>query len=264
MFIDSHAHLDAPDFDLDRSEALDRAKSAQVGRILAIGSGTGPGSLDCALKLAEQYENLDASIGIHPHEARLATQADFELLKSWVTHPKVVAWGEIGLDYHYGHSSRDVQMEVFARQLELAADAELPVIIHTRDAERETLQALSGQFGRKPVRGVMHCYSGSTEFAMQCLELGFLVSFSGIITFPKAHNVRTVAQQIPLNRLLIETDSPYLAPVPYRGKRNEPAYVTVTAGTLASLKNVSLEELARQTSENYRGLFHRGTQGVEG
>src|SRR3990172_1087272 len=210
MFIDSHAHLDAPDFDLDRSEALARARAAQVERILAIGSGTGPGTLDCALKLAEQYENLDASIGIHPHEARLATHDDFELLKSWVSHRKVVAWGEIGLDFHYGHSSREIQLEVFVRQLELAADAELPVIIHTRDAERETLQALSGQFSKKAIKGVMHCYSGSADLATKCLELGFLVSFSGIITFRKAHNVREVAQQIPLDRLLIETDSPYL------------------------------------------------------
>lgn len=257
MFIDSHAHLDATDFDLDRSEVIARAKAARVGRILAIGSGTGPGSLDCAVRLAKQYNHIDASIGIHPHEAKLATQVDFDFLKSLASHSKVIAWGEIGLDFYYGHSARDVQLDVFVQQLELAGQAELPVIIHSRDAEIQTLEALCRQSDKKELRGVMHCYSGSLEMARKCLELGFLISFSGMITFPKAQNIRDIAQQMPLDRLLIETDSPYLAPVPHRGKRNEPSFLVETAGVLAHLKGVSIEELAQHTVENYYRLFER-------
>ena len=260
MFIDSHAHLDASDFDADRPEVIARARTAQVDRILAIGSGTGPGSLDCATELAAQYENIDASIGIHPHEAKLAAKDDFEFLKSLASHPKVVAWGEIGLDFYYGHSARDIQLEVFALQLELAAEAELPVIVHTRAAEDETLEVLRRQTEKKALHGVMHCYSGSLEMAKKCLELGFLISFSGMITFPKALNVREVAQQIPLDCLLMETDSPYLAPVPHRGKRNEPSFLVETAGVLAGLKAISVEELARHTAENYYRLFQRAAQ----
>jgi TatD DNase family protein len=261
MFIDSHAHLDTADFDPDRSEAIARARTAQVGRILAIGSGTGPGSLDCAVALAKQYDNIDASIGIHPHEAKLATKDDFEFLKSLAPDPKVVAWGEIGLDFYYGHSAREIQLEVFAFQLEMAGEAELPVIIHTRDAEMETLEVLRRQSEKKPLHGVMHCYSGSLEMARKCLELGFFISFSGMITFPKAQKIRDVAQQMPLDRLLIETDSPYLAPVPHRGKRNEPSFLVETASVLARLKGISVEELARHTAENYYQLFPRAVLG---
>lgn len=261
MFIDSHAHLDATDFDLDRSEAMARARAAHVGKILAIGSGTGPGSLDCAVALAQQYAHIDASIGIHPHDAKLATQVDFEFLKSLASHPKVVAWGEIGLDFYYGHSARDIQLDVFAQQLKLAGEAELPVIIHSRDAESETIEALRRQSDKKVLHGVMHCYSSSLEMAGNCLELGFLISFSGMITFPKAQNIRDIAQQIPLDRLLIETDSPYLAPVPHRGKRNEPSFLVETAGALARLKGISIEELARHTVENYYRLFQRSVPG---
>jgi TatD DNase family protein len=263
MFIDSHAHLDATDFDRDRSEVMVRARAARVGRILAIGSGTGPGSLDCAVMLAKQYDNLDASIGIHPHEAKLATPVDFEFLKLLASQPKVVAWGEIGLDLYYGHSARDIQLEVFAHQLELAGQAELPVIIHTRDAETETVEVLRRQSLKKALQGVMHCYSGSLELARTCLEFGFLISFSGMITFPKAQNIRDVAQQMPLDRLLIETDSPYLAPVPHRGKRNEPSFLVETAGVLAGLKGISIEELARHTTENYYRLFQRAAPGEQ-
>ncbi len=257
MFIDSHAHLDATDFDLDRSEVIARAKAARVGRILAIGSGTGPGSLDCAVTLAKQYNHIDASIGIHPHEAKLAAQVDFDFLKSLASHPKVMAWGEIGLDFYYGHSARDIQLDVFVQQLELAGEAELPVIIHSRDAEIQTIEALRRQSDKKALRGVMHCYSGSLEMARKCLDLGFFISFSGMITFPKAQNIRDIAQQMPLDRLLIETDSPYLAPVPHRGKRNEPSFLVETAGVLARLKGISIEELAQHTVENYYRLFER-------
>jgi TatD DNase family protein len=258
MFIDSHAHLDSADFDADRPAVIERAKAAEVTRVLAIGSGTGPGTLDCAIKLAEAFEGLDASIGIHPHEAALATEEDFRLLAELAQHPAVIAWGEIGLDFHYDHSPREVQRFVFARQLRLAAERQLPVIIHTREAEEETLKLLKEDWGQAEIGGILHCYSGSLELVQAGLEMGFLVSFSGMLTFPKAQNVREVAQKVPMERLLIETDAPFLAPVPHRGKRNEPAFVVETAKAMAELKETSVETIGRQTSENYRRLFKQG------
>jgi TatD DNase family protein len=255
MFTDSHAHLDSTDFDADRPAVIERAKAAGVTRTLAIGSGTGPGTLDCAIKLATAFDGLDASIGIHPHEAALATEDDFRLLSELAEHPAVIAWGEIGLDFHYDHSPRDVQLAVFVRQLKLAAERRLPVIIHTREAEKETLKVLQDNWGQPEIGGILHCYSGSLELAQAGLEMGFLVSFSGIVTFPKAQSVRDVALEVPMDRLLIETDAPFLAPVPYRGKRNEPSFVVETAKVLAQLKEKSIEVIARQTSENYRRLF---------
>lgn len=263
MFIDSHAHLDAAEFDPDRASVIERACDAQVVRVLAIGSGTGPETLDCAIRLAEESEYLDASVGIHPHEARLATDEDLRILSSLAQHPKVVAWGEIGLDFHYDRSPRDVQMKVFARQLELANESGLPVIIHTRDAEPETLDILKRHWTPASRGAVLHSYSGSWELARACLEMGFFVSFSGMLTFPKAHNVRAVAQKIPLERLLIETDSPFLAPVPHRGRRNEPAFVVETARTLAQLKGLSLEDAGRITTENYYRLFKSSRGQIE-
>jgi len=259
MFIDSHAHLDSTDFDLDRSAVVERARAAGVDRVLAIGSGTGPGTLDCAIRLSETFEGVDASIGIHPHEAVLATEEDFRLLVDLAEHSAVIAWGEIGLDFHYDHSPRDVQREVFAEQLKLAAARRLPVIIHTREAEEDTLKVLQDHWGRPEIGGILHSYSGSMELAQVGLEMGFLLSFSGMLTFPKAQNVRDVAHRVPMDRLLIETDSPFLAPVPHRGKRNEPAFVVETAKAMAQLKGTSLDIIARQTSENYRRLFDQNS-----
>jgi len=258
MFIDSHAHLDSADFDNDRPAVIERAKAAGVTRVLAIGSGTEPGTLDCAIKLAEAFESLDASIGIHPHEAALATEDDFRLLAELAKHSAVSAWGEIGLDFHYDHSPRDVQGDVFARQLRLAAERQLPVIIHTREAEEETLKVLQENWKQPEIGGILHCYSGSLALAQAGLEMGFRVSFSGMLTFPKAHSVREVAQQVPMERLLIETDAPFLAPVPHRGKRNEPSFVAETARALAPLQGTSIELIGSQTSENYRCLFKQG------
>jgi TatD DNase family protein len=255
MFIDSHAHLESADFDNDRSSMLERARSALVERILGVGSGTGPIALNSAIKLAEENEDVDAAIGIHPHEASLARSEDFELLKKLAEHPKVVAWGEIGLDFHYDHSPRQTQRDVFVRQLALAKASELPVIIHTREAEEETLQILKEEWGNNGLGGIMHCFTGSLRMAKECLELGFFVSFSGMLTFPKAQAIRAVAQEIPLERLLIETDSPYLAPVPFRGKRNEPAYMVETAKALGQLKGLSLEAIGTITADNYRRFF---------
>jgi TatD DNase family protein len=258
MFIDSHAHLDSSDFDTDRPAVIERARAAGVARVLAIGSGAGPGTLDCAIKLAEAFEGLDASIGIHPHEAALATEDDFRALAALANHSAVIAWGEIGLDFHYNHSPRDVQRSVFARQLRMASERRLPVIIHTRDAEEETLKVLQENWGEPGIGGILHCYSGSLELAQAGLEMGFWVSFSGMLTFPNAHNVREVAQKVPMERLLIETDAPFLAPVPHRGRRNEPSFVVETAKAMAQLKGTSIEVIGRQTSENYRRLFKQG------
>ncbi len=255
MWIDSHAHLDFPDFDSDRPDILERAHQVGIERILCIGSGTGPESLDCAIRLARLFPMLDATVGIHPHEARLASDADFDRLLQLAQELSVVAWGEIGLDYHYDHSPRKVQIAVFLRQLEAAAAADLPVIIHTREAEQATIQILRTHWKNRP--GVMHCFSGSRELAELSLELGFFLSFSGILTFPKANELREIAAQVPLDRLLLETDCPYLAPVPHRGKRNEPALLVETARCLAKIKNVSLEVLANATSHNYRKLFRQ-------
>lgn len=263
-FIDSHAHLDASDFDADRPSVLRRARDAGVDRILAIGSGTGPGTLDCAIRLAEAFEGLDASIGIHPHEAAAAMEDDFYQLQELARHPRVVAWGEIGLDFHYDHSPREVQVAVFARQLRLAAEACLPIVIHTREAESETLEILARHWGKPGNKGVLHCYSGSLDLAQTGLEMGFFVSFSGMLTFSKAQSIREVAVQVPLERLLIETDSPYLAPVPHRGKRNEPSFVVETAKALAQLKGVSLDAIGRQTADNYERLFRKAQGTLQG
>ena len=255
MFIDSHAHLGSPDFDQDRSATLERAKLAQVERILAIGSGSETAALDAVIKLAEEFPHLDASVGIHPHDAKLATSQDFDRLKKLASHPKVVAWGEIGLDFHYNHSPPEAQRTVFIQQLVLAQETHLPIIIHTREAEAETLQILKQYWSSSGLGGILHCFSGTLEMAEECIQMGFMVSFSGMLTFPKAQEIRDVAKKIPLERLLIETDSPFLAPIPYRGRRNEPAYMVETAKSLAQLRSLSLEAVGEITAGNYGRFF---------
>jgi len=258
MFVDSHAHIDGPEFDADREEVIQRALDAGVSAILNVGTGDPhSGALERAVELARRHENIYTAIGTHPHDARLfddkAAQRITGLLQKG---PRVIAWGEIGLDFHYDNSPRDVQMEVFRRQVQLAKNARLPVIIHTREAENETIEILKSHlFGSDPP-GVMHCFSGSQQLAQQALELGFLISFSGILTFKSAQDLRAIAEQVPLNRLLIETDCPFLSPVPFRGKRNEPANVVEVARCLAELRGMSLEEIARITTENFASLFN--------
>ena len=260
MFIDSHAHLDLGEFDPDREAVIREAGAKGVERILVIGGGSGPEFLDSSVKLAERYGQLDAAIGIDPHDARKAAVRHFEWLDRLAEHPRVVAWGEIGLDFHYELSPREIQEEVFVRQLSQARAKVLPVIIHSREAEAKTLEILAGHFGNDDLAGVLHCFSGSLAMARKCLEMGFFVSFSGILTFPKARELQAVAREIPLDRLLIETDSPYLAPVPYRGRRNQPAHVVEVAKALAQLKGVSLEAIAEVTTSNYQRLVSRSIQ----
>jgi TatD DNase family protein len=258
MFVDSHAHIDGPEFDGDREEVIQRARAAGVSTILNIGTGDPySGALERAVHLAETHSDVYTAIGIHPHDARLFDdEAEQLILKLISQSSRVVAWGEIGLDFHYDNSPREVQIKVFQRQLQLAGDANLPVIIHTREAEAETIDILKSQSASAGRTGIMHCFSGSSWLAQQALDLGFYISLSGIVTFKKANELRTTAKQVPLDMLLIETDCPFLAPVPYRGKRNEPAYVVEVARCLADLHGVSVDEIGRVTAANFARVFN--------
>lgn len=263
MYTDSHCHPENKRFDSDRSDVFGRAKAAGVTTMLAIGNGDGPGTdtFDCAIKLAEQHEGVYATVGIHPHEAALATTNDLDQLATLARHPKVIAWGEIGLDYYYDHSPRDVQQRVFLQQLELARAAKLPIVIHCRPSDNstnawdDTLRLLQENWAVTGFGGVMHCFGGTLEHANASLDLGFIVSFAGNITYPKAQNIRDAAGVVPIDRMFIETDSPYLAPVPHRGKRNEPAYVTEVARRIGELRGVSPEEIGQQTTANFYRFF---------
>jgi TatD DNase family protein len=254
--VDSHAHIDFPQFADDREAMLQRAHDAGVTALLAIGTGPGPEKLDSALPFAENHEWIYATIGIHPHEARQVTPQHLEELATLAKHPKVIAWGEIGLDYFYDHSPREIQHKVFREQMALAHEAKLPIIIHCRDAWPDCLQLIEEVWRPTGIGGILHCFTGTLEEARRGLDAGFMISFAGNSTYPKTQNIRDVARDIPLDRMLIETDSPFLAPLPYRGKRNEPAYVAEVARTLASVRNLSPEELAAATSASFRRFFH--------
>lgn len=259
MFIDSHAHLDVPNYDADRAEVIARAQVAGVEMFLEIaGSDIGKGSLPHGLKLAEDHAFIYAAVGLHPHEASLYDdKLEAELINA-ARHAKVIGWGEIGLDYHYDNSPRAVQREVFARQLELALAENLPAIIHTREADDDTIAILQkhwAEHGGAKIGGIIHCFTGTQALADAALAMGFHISFSGVVTFKAAESLREVARTVPADRLLIETDCPFLAPMPYRGKRNEPAYVVETAKKLAELRGVSVETLAQVTTANFKRLF---------
>ncbi len=259
MLIDSHAHLDTSAFDADRDEVIARARAAGIELFLEIaGSDVAQGSLKIGIALAEQHDFIYAAVGLHPHEASLYDDALEQEFLQLAAHPKVIGWGEIGLDYYYDHSPRDAQQRVFQRQLELALQAKLPVIIHTRDAEDDTIQILRESWanpGGSAIGGIIHCFTGTQKLADAAIAMGFHISFSGVVTFKNADELRAVAATVPFNQLLVETDCPYLAPVPYRGKRNEPAFVKETATCLANLRKVSLEEMAGVTSANFKRLF---------
>ncbi len=282
MFIDSHAHLEGKRYDSDRDQVLARAKQNGIEAYLAIGNGDGPDTADCGIQLAEKYDGkpeyprIWASVGIHPHEASLANEAADAQMLQWARHPKVIAWGEIGLDYFYDHSPREVQKAVFRQQIELAKAAKLPIIIHCRpsdssenawddclsmiaehwSAEHGTAEHGTAEHGRSSgLGGVLHCFTGSVEHARRALDLGFMISFAGNITFPKAQSIRDAAQMVPLDRMLIETDSPYLAPIPHRGQRNEPAFVTEVARHIGELRSLPAEEIGSRTAQNFYRFF---------
>lgn len=261
MFVDSHAHLDGKQFDSDREQVIERARAAGVRTMVAIGNGDGPPQLDAGVQLADKYRFMYATIGVHPHEARLASEHAYAEMERLARHPKVIAWGEIGLDYYYDHSPRETQKEVFLRQMDLAGAAKLPIVIHcrpsdnTENAWEDCLQLVQDHWAPKGIGGILHCFTGSWAHAKRALDMGFMISFAGNLTFPKAQQIRDAAAQVPLERVLIETDCPYLAPLPYRGKRNEPAYVKETARKLGELRGFSMEEAGELTSGNFYKFF---------
>jgi TatD DNase family protein len=256
VIVDSHCHLDDAAFDGDRDEVLERAREAGIGMVLAIGTGDGPPDLEAAIRLADRYETVYATVGIHPHDAQKADAASLDRLAELCGHPKVVAVGEIGLDYHYDNSPREKQREVFVDQMQIARQAGKPIVIHTRDAWEDTMELLSTHWLPGGLSGVMHCFSGDCEQARESLDLGFLISFAGVVTFRRAESLRAAAAAVPLDRLLVETDAPYLTPEPYRKiRRNEPRYVVETARKVAELRGIEYEKLAAATSHNFCALF---------
>jgi len=261
MYIDSHAHLEGRKFDADREQVISRAREAGVETIVAIGNGDGPGSLDSGIRLAEQHDFMYATTGIHPHEAELANDGAFDEMQRLAKHPKVIAWGEIGLDYFYDHSPRDTQKRVFLRQIELARAAKLPIVIHCRPSDNsenawdDCLAIIKDQWSSSGLGGILHCFTGTVDHARRALDMGFMISFAGNVTFPKAQNIRDAAVQVPIDRMLIETDSPYLAPIPHRGKRNEPAFVVETARQIGELRNLPGEDIGFKTTENFKRFF---------
>ncbi|MGD0922394.1 MAG: TatD family hydrolase [Terriglobia bacterium] len=255
MLVDSHAHLDDSEFDADRDAVIARARAAGLRYLLAVGGGTGPDKLGASLTIAEPQDGVYATVGIHPHEAQHFRETHLDEMRALACHPKVVAIGEIGLDYHYDLSPRDTQKQVLIRQLELAREVKLPVVIHCRDAWPDLREITETHWRSSGLGGILHCFSGTREDAFQFLSWGFLVSFAGNLTFKKADQLRAVAREIPLHRLLAETDSPYLAPVPYRGKRNEPAYVREVTAALAALRSLTVEEMGEQAVHNFAGFF---------
>ncbi len=258
IFVDSHCHIDGPQFNEDRAEVVKRAHSSGVVAMLNVGTGD-PHSDDFrrAVETAESFESVFAAVGVHPHDAKLYDERAEEHLKDLAkSSKKVIAWGEIGLDFYYDHSPRNIQETVFRRQINAAKELGLPIIIHSRDADEETSRILAEECSYPEFRGgIMHCFGGTPEMAETLIALGFLISFAGNVTFKKAENLRESARVVPLNKLLIETDCPYLAPVPMRGKRNEPAFVCHTAKFLSEFLEIDLPTIAEETTRNFRELF---------
>ncbi len=255
-YIDSHAHIEADKFDEDREAVIERALNAGVEIIVNIGNGdVAANSHQTAFKIAEAYPFIYTTVGVHPHEASLLDDELFARLVEWSHHPKVIAWGEIGLDYYYDNSPREVQRQAFRRQLQAARERNLPAVIHTRDAEADTLAILNAEWQGSNLPGIIHCFTGTRWLAEEAIKLGFSISFSGVVTFKNAEALRQTAKSLPVDKILIETDAPFLAPVPYRGKRNEPAYVVETAKAMAALRDLAPEELGRITAANFKRLF---------
>jgi TatD DNase family protein len=253
--VDSHCHIDMPEFDADRGEVVARAQAAGLAEMLVVGELDENQGLARALCVAEGL-GLPVTAGIHPHQARLASEAGYEEIRGLARDSRIVAIGEVGLDFHYDNSPRDVQRDVFRRQVRLARDVGLPLIVHTREADEETATLLEEE-GARETGGVIHCFTGGAELARRALALGFFISFSGIMTFPRAEAIQQVARAVPDERLLVETDAPFLAPPPHRGKRNEPAFVVEVARKLAALRGTSLEEIGVTAARNYARLFRR-------
>jgi TatD DNase family protein len=252
MFFDTHVHLNAEQYEEDVKEVIGRALEEGVKNMMVVGFDRP--TITRAMELIEEYDFLYASVGWHPVDAIDMTDEDLQWIEELSSHPKVVALGEMGLDYHWDKSPKEIQHEVFRRQIQLAKKVKLPIIIHNREATSDLISILKEE-GAEEVGGIMHCFSGSVETAKECLDMNFYISLGGPVTFKNAKKPKEVASEIPLDRLLIETDCPYLAPHPYRGKRNEPAYVKLVAEQIAELKGISVEEVAEITTENAKKLF---------
>ena len=255
VLIDSHCHLDFPDFGPEVEDVVARAHAAGVGLMVTI--STKVSEFDRVRAVAERFPHVFCTVGIHPHEAASEPETDTATLVEMAKHPKVVGIGETGLDYYYEHSPRAAQQRNFRAHIAAARETGLPLVVHTRDADADTAQILDEETGKGAFPGLLHCFSSSTQLAEKALELGLYISLSGILTFKTADELRATAAQVPLDRLLVETDAPYLAPVPKRGKRNEPAFVVHTAAKLAEVKGVTTAQLAETTTENFLRLFSR-------
>lgn len=255
MLIDSHCHLDYPDFSEDRDAVIRRARAAGIGLMVTISCKVT--EADKIIAIAETYEDVVCSVGIHPHEAGNEPETDAETLIALARHPKVVGIGETGLDYYYEHSPRDKQQRNFRHHIEASRHSGLPLIVHARDADEDTADILEEEYAKAPFPGLIHCFTAGPELAKRALDIGFYISISGIATFKSAQNLRDVIKTVPLERLLVETDAPWLAPTPNRGKRNEPAFVKHTAELVADVKGVSYADIEQQTTENFFTLFSK-------
>ena len=253
--IDSHCHLDFPDFAGELDAVVERARGAGVERMVTIGTKLEKAAR--AAEIAERYDSVYFTVGTHPHEAAGEAAADFAAMRRFAAHPKCVGIGEAGLDYHYNYAPPDVAKRVFRGQIALARELGLPLVIHTRDAEDDTAAILKDEMGQGRFAALLHCFTSSRALAETALELGLMISFSGVVTFKKSEDLRDIARDVPLDRILVETDAPYLAPVPHRGKRNEPAFVAATARAVAEAKGVAFEALADATFANTLRLFSK-------
>ncbi len=259
MMIDSHCHIDLADFDEDRDEVVERARAAGLVEMLIVGGVDENKGLERALAVADGLD-LPVTAGVHPHEARLADEQVYDQIRGLAGEGRIVAIGEIGLDFHYDHSPRPAQREALRRQIRLAREVGLPVIVHTREADEETAAILEEE-GASEVGGVIHCFTGGKDLARRALALGFYISFSGIVAFPRSEIIQEVAREVPDDRLLVETDAPFLAPPPHRGKRNEPAFVVEVARRVAALRGVEPEAVGDLARRNYERLFRRSLGG---
>jgi TatD DNase family protein len=255
MLVDSHCHLDFPDFGEELDAVVARARAAGIGRMVTI--CTKITEFERVRAIAERYDDIYCTVGIHPHEADSQPEIDTARLIEAARHPKVVGIGETGLDYFYEHSAREAQQRSFRAHIQASRETGLPLVVHTRDADEDTVAILKDEMGQGDYPGLIHCFSSSTWLAEECLKLGLYISLSGIVTFKKAEELRETVKALPLDRILVETDSPYLAPVPHRGKRNEPAFVAHTAKVVAELKGVGMAEIEARTTENFLHLFNK-------
>lgn len=249
---DSHVHLDDEQFDIDREELIQALPALGVAKTVNVGADMR--SSGASIALADKYDFIYAAVGVHPHDCESVTEADYEVLYSYLSNKKTVAIGEIGLDYHYDDSRRELQQQIFRRQMELARNAKMPVILHIRDAYEDALDIMK-YFGKMPANGVVHCFSGSVEFAHEVLRLGYSIGIGGVVTFSNAKKLVAVTADVSLDNILLETDCPYMAPTPYRGKRNEPSYSLLSAQKIAQIKNISVDEVITATHYNADKLF---------